>query len=138
MPAAVFLKNRKDKDIMKITKYVTVFILTVFAFTLSASALSDDDFVPVIGAPETTAVETSVNNYDSEILYEDVPLDVPTTVEDKIEIETEEPEISVPADNTIEYDEPQIEIPDTGSKNPFWAVAVCIIGMGAVFALALI
>ena len=93
MPAAVFLKNRKDKDIMKITKYVTAFILTVFAFTLSASALTDDDFVPVTSAPETTAVETSVNNYDSEILYEDVPLDVPTTVEDKIEIETEEPEI---------------------------------------------
>ena len=59
------------------------------------------------------------------------------TTEDKIEFETEEPEISVPADNTIEYDEPQIEIPDTGS-NPFWAVAVCIIGIGAVFALALI
>ena len=122
---------------MKITKYVTAVILAAFAFTLSASALSDDDFVPVTSAPETTAVETSVNNYDSEILYEDVPLDVPTTVEDKIEFETEEPEISVPEENTIEYDEPQIEIPDTGS-NPFWAVAVCIIGIGAVFALALI
>ncbi|MCQ2476174.1 MAG: hypothetical protein MJ173_09790 [Clostridia bacterium] len=47
-------------------------------------------------------------------------------------------EISVPEENTIEYEEPQIEIPDTGSKKPFWAVAVCIIGIGAVFVLALI
>lgn len=51
---------------------------------------------------------------------------------------TEEPEISVPAEDTIRYDGPQIEIPNTGSKNPFWAVAVCSIGTGAVAALALI
>ena len=46
-------------------------------------------------------------------------------------------EISVPEENTIEYEEPDIEIPNTGS-NPFWAIAVCILCVGAIFALALI
>lgn len=122
---------------MKTTKYVSAIILAVFAFTLSASALSDDDFKPITDTPETTVEETSVNNYASEIIYEDITLDVPETEENSIEFETEEPEISVPEENTIGYEEPDIEIPNTGS-NPFWAIAVCIIGIGAVFALALI
>ena len=124
---------------MKSVKIISAAIIAAFALTLSVSAFADEpETTDIPVQPETTAAETTKNNYEYEVVFEDVSLDVPTMVEDKIEIETEEPEISVPADNTIEYDEPQIEIPDTGSKNPFWAVAVCIIGMGAVFALALI
>lgn len=124
---------------MKSVKIISAAIIAAIALTLSVSAFADEpETTDIPVQPETTAAETTKNNYEYEVVFEDVPLDVPTTVEDKIEFETEEPEISVPADNTIEYDEPQIEIPDTGSKNPFWAVAVCIIGMGAVFALALI
>ena len=124
---------------MKSVKIISAAIIAAFALTLSVSAFADEpETTDIPVQPETTAAETTKNNYEYEVVFEDVPLDVPTTVEDKIEFETEEPAISVPADNTIEYDEPQIEIPDTGSKNPFWAVAVCIIGMGAVFALALI
>lgn len=124
---------------MKSVKIISAAIIAAFALTLSVSAFADEpETTDIPVQPETTAAETTKNNYEYEVVFEDVPLDVPTTVEDKIEIETEEPAISVPADNTIEYDEPQIEIPDTGSKNPFWAVAVCIIGMGAVFTLALI
>ncbi len=124
---------------MKSVKIISAAIIAVFALALSFSAFADEpETTDIPVQPEKTAAETTKNNYEYEVVFEDVSLDVPTTVEDKIEFETEEPAISVPADNTIEYDEPQIEIPDTGSKNPFWAVAVCIIGMGAVFALALI
>ena len=123
---------------MKISKSISAAILAVFAMTLSVTAFADEPVVNVTDIPDITVIETTKNNYNSEILYEDVDLDVSETEERKIVIESEEPEITVPAENTVEYEKPQIEIPDTGSKKPFWTVAVCIIGMGAVVALALI
>ena len=42
-----------------------------------------------------------------------------------------------PKKTPFEYEEPDIEIPNTGS-NPFWAIAVCILCVGAIFVLALI
>lgn len=46
-------------------------------------------------------------------------------------LEIEKPEISVSKEKHKKQD---IEIPNTGGS-PFWAIAVCILGVGAIFVL---